>query len=297
MAATRAADGLFISGDLEGQRGWLQSSLNALADGNAVEIRNPLPIDVGAVANHDRSEVVIPEASEETPAPNALLDRPRVIPIRSSTPVTALRAPVEHPGGRGDGLGALRGRVAHRAIEERYTARDPRGLPELVREEADRPLDSAQLEQIADDVSEMLERFDASPLARELREADSSWFELPFAFDWERVSVHGAIDLVYRLGPDWHVVDFKTDRIDGRDLADVAAPYLTQLGLYGQAVARATRVIPELALCFLRSGEMYELDRPLVDEALAANRAAVSRGDALIPNTDGPLELAEGTEE
>ena len=82
----------------------------------------------------------------------------------------------------------------------------------------------------------MLNRFEASDLARVLHDPDTeAHFELPFTWDWDGVPVHGTIDLAYRKGAEWHIVDFKTDRVAGRDLDDLAKRYLPQLGLYGLA--------------------------------------------------------------
>ena len=62
----------------------------------------------------------------------------------------------------------------------------------------------------------MLDRYTRSPVANALAAPDvERWFELPFAWDWDGVPVHGSIDLVYRDASGWHVIDFKSDRLDG----------------------------------------------------------------------------------
>ena len=49
---------------------------------------------------------------------------------------------------------------------------------------------------MARDVEELLERFRGSELARTLGDPDTrAYFELPVAWDWQGVPVHGTIDL------------------------------------------------------------------------------------------------------
>jgi len=73
----------------------------------------------------------------------------------------------------------------------------------------------------------------------------------------------------------WHVVDFKTDVVEGRSPAAAAEPYLAQLGLYGLALERAVGEQPFLELCFLRTGGLYRAAWSDVESSLAAARARV----------------------
>ena len=90
-----------------------------------------------------------------------LLARPAVIPVRASTPVAALRPAPERRwrGGHGDGLGALRGTVAHRAIELSFGEGERPDLAALVRSESERLLDDELVARLVVEVSEMLDRF------------------------------------------------------------------------------------------------------------------------------------------
>ena len=220
-----------------------------------------------------------------------MLERPRVIPIRASTPVTALRFDA---GGSapylGDGLGAIRGLLAHRAIELRFSPQGCPPLEGLIDGFIDRPLDRPTRSEIADEVEAMLEKFEAGPLAATLRRDDvEKHFELPFAWDWDGLPVHGTIDLAYRDEIGWHVVDFKTDSIRGRQLAEVAQPYPPQLGLYGRALEAATGERPSLHLAFLRVDTDHRLDWVDVDAALVDARERVDGGALLDPAE--PLEV------
>ena len=207
VAATRAADALFVSGDAGGKGGWLEQAAEAFSAGGdpaGLEIRDAAPVDLTAIAQRPPPPVVgIPDAAAEVDYVPPLLARPRVIPVRASTPVTALRAPVawRRATAHSDGLGTLRGRVAHRAIELTFTTGSRPGLPDLIRDEQDHPLAADRLASLADEITEMLDRFEASDLAQVLHDPETEvHFELPFAWDWDGVPVHGTIDLAYRDG-------------------------------------------------------------------------------------------------
>ncbi len=292
VAATRAADYLYISGDDADKDGWLQAALAVCAGGavESVESRDPLPVDPEARARRSAPrQLRLTDEGDEVDYVAPLLARPPVIPVRASTPVTALRAPADAPAyvSRGDGHGALRGSVVHRAIEESagdVTTIDAAALETLVHEESDRALDASTVETLAAEAAVMLAEFARSSVAAALADPGvERWFELPFAWDWDGLPVHGAIDLVYRDVGGWHVVDFKTDRLDGTTATEVAQRYLVQIGLYQRAVEAAVGREPAAGLLFLRNGELVEPERAALDAALAEARARVDAGALLDP--------------
>ena len=298
VAATRAADYLYISGSGNG-KGWLETVRATLAEAgrDGVELREPVPADTSAVAKRLSPAAVRPprEAEEREYVP-PLLARPPVIPVRASTPVTALRPRPERQAayGHGDGLGALRGTVAHRAVELAFTGADRPDLAELIREESGWLLDEQLVRVLAGEIEEMLALFERSRLAATLREPSTErHFELPFAWNWDGVPVHGAIDLVYRDPRGWHVVDFKTDELRGRTIGEASAPYLVQLALYGGAIEHATGERPGCALLFLRNGELHAPGEAALREALAAARELVDAGGALEPEIGESREVEE----
>lgn len=300
VGATRAADYLYISGDSPAANpknpplGWLHLALDAFATAGpapSIDVRapaTPVPRDPRALS----PAAAIPPADREQIVAAPLLERPPIIPLRTSTPVTALRQPSRgYAGGHGDGLGALRGNVAHRAIELGFTAGRP-STSALVRRLRERWVGAAAEAAVAADVDAMLAAFDVSPIAAILAAAGAS-FEVPFAFDWAGVPVHGAIDALYRAEGSWHVLDFKTDRLEGRSLADVARPYVTQLGLYGLAVERATGARPSLELLFLRRGTLLTLDWADVGVALATARRRIDRGRLVAGEPESDATVSE----
>ena len=302
VAATRAGDYLHISGDQSGRGGWLHTAVDAHEGGalRAVELREPLAPDASALAQRRPPPVLQPPADDdEVDYTPPLLARPPVIPLRASTPVTALRPPEAngYQPRRGDGLGALRGTVVHRAIEVSGGAPeslDADALPALVREQSERALDDATVQALAGEVWEMLDRFTRTPVAAALAERDvERWFELPFAWDWDGVPVHGSVDLVYRDAAGWHVIDFKSDRLDGASAREVGSRYAVQIGLYQRAIEAAVGEAVSAGLLFLRSGELERPEPATVEAALADARQRVDAGAPLDPVDIGYLDGPE----
>ncbi len=287
VAATRAADRLYLSGDAESRSGsWLEMAGKPLSgmDPNLVEVRQPVPVDVDAIAAAGAAAAsAVPPAAEERPVTAPLVERPAVIPLRSSTPVTALRSPepVATLRGHGDGLGRLRGSVAHEAIRLWFTAsRRPDLMPLLQHLQPDAS-ESDTLRVLAE-VDAMLDRFDGSDLAQVLRQPDTrSHFELPFGWYWDGAPVHGTIDLTYERGGRWHLVDFKTDAVPRGRLKQAAAPYLGQLALYAGALQQAVGHAPVASLHFLRSGDTCVPGPDELRQARAAIRSRIDAGTIL----------------
>ncbi len=302
VAATRAGDYLHISGDETGGGGWLHSVRDAHASGALREIglREPVPPDLEAIARRRApSALERPDTSEEEDYISPLLARPPAIPLRASTPVTALRPPETAPRQHehGDGLAALRGLLVHRALEVSGGAPgslDDDALADLAREQSERALDDATARALAGEAREMLDRFTRSPVAAALAAPDvERWFELPFAWDWDGVPVHGSIDLVYHDASGWHVIDFKSDRLDGTSAKEAARHYAVQIGLYQRAIEAAVGAPANAGLLFLRSGELAWPGHTEVEAALADARRRVDAGGLLEPADAGFLEEPE----
>ena len=290
VAATRAADRLYLSGDEGGRDGsWLpvcQETLRGM-DPALVQIREPVPVDLEAIARTGPpAEVPIPPASGERTVDAPLVDRPAVIPLRASTPVTSLRPPSAFAGsagsaGHGDGLALVRGTLAHEAIRVWFTTGTRPDLRPLLGRLYASAGDPAALRATAE-VDEMLDRFDGSELAQALRRPRTrTHFELPFGWYWDGAPVHGTIDLAYEHEGRWHLVDFKTNDVTSARLKRAAAPYLGQVALYAAALQQAVGHAPAAALYFLRPGASYLPDPDELREALAATRSRIDAGELL----------------
>ena len=291
VAATRAADLLYISGDAgEKADSWLASAQSALGPTppDGVEIREPLVIDLDAVAHRGPPVVPpMPSIDAEVDFMPPLVARPRVIPLRSSTPVTALQdsQPAYAYTHHGDGMGLARGSLAHEAIEVWFTSGLRPSVPKLA-DGLRGSLSEESVDLIVREVEEMLDRLDTSPLAETLRDPGTrAFFELPFSWDWQGVPVHGTIDLAYETGGSWHVLDFKTDDLRGRTPGEAGSPYLPQLALYASAIKQATGQLPMTGLLFLRTGETYIPISGDLDRALEMTRERIDTGQLLEPDT------------
>ena len=287
VAATRAADRLYLSGDDGGRdRSWLamcQETLRGM-DTSLVEIREPAPVDLDTIARAGPpAEITLPPASGERTVDAPLVDRPAVIPLRASTPVTSLRPPSPPTGfaGHGDGLALVRGNLTHEAIRVWFTTGTRPDLTPLLGGLHPSAGDPAALRALAE-VDEMLDRFDGSELAQVLRSSDTrAHFELPFGWYWDGAPVHGTIDLAYEHAGRWHLVDFKTDEVPRSRIKKAAAPYLGQIALYAAALQQAVGHAPAASLHFLRPGVTYLPKRDELSKALAATRSRIDAGELL----------------
>lgn len=75
--------------------------------------------------------------------------------------------------------------------------------------------------------------------------------EVRFTFLQDRLLISGVMDLVWRQGADWFIVDYKTNALQGRDMADLAAHYRLQAELYCLAALRAGAQSVRMDLLFL----------------------------------------------
>lgn len=101
----------------------------------------------------------------------------------------------------------------------------------------------------------MLGRLRSDPLFGEIDAAEERYHEMPFVYENDAGEmIAGVIDLLYRSHGRWHIIDFKTDRIDrGKGVGAVQklAEYEDQVRGYATAVQHLTGERPQLALCFL----------------------------------------------
>ena len=117
-----------------------------------------------------------------------------------------------------------------------------------------------------DEAAEMIEQFVASPRARSIAEAQQSHAEVEFLLGWPldvagppTFVLKGYIDRLYQDDAgQWHIVDFKTNRVTPRNLSSQAASYEMQMLVYALATETILGVPPQsLTLHFLRTGEEH----------------------------------------
>jgi ATP-dependent helicase/nuclease subunit A len=74
--------------------------------------------------------------------------------------------------------------------------------------------------------------------------------------------LRGAIDLVFKEDDGWVLVDYKTDRLEGRSPEEVAGRYAAQVRLYAEAWERCSgEPVKEVIIYFTATGALVEIAR------------------------------------
>lgn len=171
------------------------------------------------------------------------------------------------------GWGRARGTLVHYAIGQGWRPDDEATLRTLLAQEVMFPFDQAQRLELVSEVTELLRAYQAL-LGHELpalaaREVDRA--ELPLAQRRGEVVWEGIVDRLYRVNGEWLVDDYKTD------IRVKPERYYAQLGLYLEALEAALGVRPRGRLVYLRSGQVVEPERTLLEaavrEALSVDRS------------------------
>ena len=119
-------------------------------------------------------------------------------------------------------------------------------------------------------VRETGEKFQKHPLGLRAARAERKSYEQSFLFALDDRILQGQVDLVFEEDGRRILVDYKTDRVAGRDLEARARDYEPQIRLYAAALADAGRPVDEAFLFFLRESEAREVD--IGADALAGAR-------------------------
>ncbi len=127
----------------------------------------------------------------------------------------------------------------------------------------------------ADEVARLVKAVLDSGVVKEAVESGRYWRETPVAAGvGQGKSLEGVIDLIFESAQgELVIVDYKTDRVQGRSLAEMAEPYRTQIGAYAAVADKTTpaRVV-RAVLLFARpalAGEPCEFTLPDIDGAKA----------------------------
>ena len=107
---------------------------------------------------------------------------------------------------------------------------------------------------IGEDLSGMIDSFSATPLWSDIAQSDLTLREMDFVLECRPAVLHGQIDLIYRRGDgSWHIVDYKSDRIEADRAAERGGRYELQMLAYAAAAGRYLEAPPaEASLYFLR---------------------------------------------
>ena len=105
----------------------------------------------------------------------------------------------------------------------------------------------------------VLESFKSETMKRILK-SDAYYKELPFAVKEGAASLEGKIDVLFLEKGDIYVLDFKTDRVSGKDIKARAEHYRPQAEAYSRAVeATCGRPPREVIFFFLRPMECVRI--------------------------------------
>ncbi len=156
------------------------------------------------------------------------------------------------PGRRPDRAGAALGLAFH-SVMERVDLKSGGNLEELCRAKA--------MEHSAPAMARGLEELCRSclrhPVMVRARSSKRLFREVPFSAALDGKIVEGKIDLLFREGGGWVIVDYKTDHVSGEALERRFQSYREQGAWYARAVGHLTgSPAAEVIFFFVRPGEV-----------------------------------------
>lgn len=284
VAATRAREKLLISGHVKAKKdgsitvpGWL-GKLGLEQIKAPVEMSTPQhtplielgltvtlypfsPVDAGSRSPAPTSQATSPYP---TPYPSDLLEP---IALTASVSDEKVRARESDPPQRvwrivpgtnqPHAPAWVVGKLVHASLRLwRFPAQTQPGFPDSEFEAFLRPFtlesgltDPGEIQAAIHETRRLMERFRLHPLFAELDSA-----ERHHEISYYTSSGRGIIDLLYRTGDDWTILDFKTDRADSAEQARFIIQqrdYSGQMGRYIQAVKTQLGITPRAQLVFL----------------------------------------------
>ena len=112
-------------------------------------------------------------------------------------------------------------------------------------------VDPREINATVSEVRRLLERFRAHELYVEM-DAVERFHEVPYTFQRNGRGETGVIDVLYQVGGEWQIVDFKTDEIrDEARLSGKVSEYREQVARYEDAVRALVHAPARARLCFL----------------------------------------------
>lgn len=115
--------------------------------------------------------------------------------------------------------------------------------------------DAAALRYAVRNATSILHRFQSSNLYDQMLSAELRLCEVPYTImDGAGHVEVGTIDVLYKLGDQWHLVEYKTDYVHNGDALRallLSKDYVEQMGTYLDAVERLLGERPQPNLCFL----------------------------------------------
>jgi ATP-dependent exoDNAse (exonuclease V) beta subunit len=114
---------------------------------------------------------------------------------------------------------------------------------------------------IRGELEDIFDHFFASEICAELTGSRVIGREVPLLMPWESQIMEGVIDVIYERNGLLYLADYKTDRIDRKELRSGAERYRHQAEIYSLAARRSLkREVAAFKVIFLRLGEAIEVD-------------------------------------
>lgn len=83
--------------------------------------------------------------------------------------------------------------------------------------------------------------------------------EIEFLYEHHNYIIHGIIDVLFFANQQWHIMDYKTNRVDYYRVEGYSLRYRYQMGAYAKAVEQQTGQIPVVCLHYLHPNRLYTL--------------------------------------
>ena len=251
VAATRARDHLFVSlyrksGDESTLAGKLAQFVDATAGRNEqyAPKGGPATIDIDAAGEPWGSgadmEAWAAELTTAIEASGAAQSVTATSLKSQDLPLPPQKEPPDtyglEPWRKGRAATKL-GSAVHAVLQE-VDLESGDGILKLAKEQAA----AHSVPELAGDASDLAKAVLESGVVRQAIRSGRYWRETPVAAEvGQGRSLEGVVDLVFETTPgELVIVDYKTDAARGRTLAEMAEPYVTQIGAYAAVVEKAT---------------------------------------------------------
>jgi len=156
--------------------------------------------------------------------------------------------------------------------------------------------DAADIDALSAELDDMVSRLAAHDLWGRLAAAKKTYRELDFVLKAGQLTLRGQIDLLYCDANDaWHVVDYKSDRVEGPEqIAKRAGNYELQMQTYSIAAGDFLgSAIADASLYFLRPGEQYAFSADPAALQTAADRLAELTEQLIVARRTKTFEQVE----
>ncbi|MFQ5683643.1 MAG: UvrD-helicase domain-containing protein [Candidatus Binatia bacterium] len=157
----------------------------------------------------------------------------------------------------------LVGELAHRFLQEWGFKSNPKDFQDQLTPFLDRwlkPTSAGDRRRIQPELEGIFRVFFASQAYMELASANILGREVPLLISWNGQIMEGVIDLIFEKDDQLYLGDYKTDRIQQKDLEQVAAKYRHQVRVYSEAARQSlSREVTGFKLFFLRLGQATQV--------------------------------------